>query len=347
MLLPSLVVIDRNGRIVSWSQSAERTYGYTTAEAIGQSLGQLICSPASRAQCLRFLQRAAGGSSLEREEALHHHRLGQPLTVAVSSLPMRDSHNDVRWILLVIEPRAEPSRASNEGGGMMSDAERAKMPEGGVDVSSDLTDMAAVIAHELRNPLAGVRAATEMLWRRLREAPDGHMVHEVIDRIDALDALLDDLLLFAETPQPQFSEVSLGPLLEDVIDSLRGRFTADFRVQAPTALPPVRGDERLLRVVFQNLLVNAAQATVDAGTVDVSVFVELPVVAVSIADEGPGFSVEARHSLFRPFFTTKSRGTGLGLPVARRLIALHGGRLEVDGGQASGARVLVTLPIAA
>jgi signal transduction histidine kinase len=173
------------------------------------------------------------------------------------------------------------------------------------------------------------------------------MVAEMIDRIDALDALLDDLLLFAETPSPRFREVSLDALLEEVVESLSGRFSADFFVHTQAALPTVRGDDNLLRIVFQNLLVNAAQATLGGGTVDITAAVEPPMLTISIAYEGPGFSTEARQALFRPFFTTKARGTGLGLPVARRLVELHGGCLTVDRGYASGARVLVKLPIAA
>ena len=140
--------------------------------------------------------------------------------------------------------------------------------------------------------------------------------------------------------------VALEPVLNDVIHSLGERHAAEFRILAHPTLPLVRGDEALLRTVFLNLLTNAVHAGGDRGVVEISFATEPSRVSVSIADHGPGFSTAAREALFRPFFTTKARGTGLGLPTARRLVELHGGRLAIESG-ADGASVVVTLPSAA
>lgn len=348
----NVVVVDLAGRVVSWSRSAEQSYGYPVGEAIGRPLQTLVVPGEHEAPLLVTLRRVAGGTSVESLPALHRDRLGQRLTMLLSAFPIRDVSGRVERVLLVTEPTSEGTIMSREVTTGRSDDTPSPFsppavspPDAETQVSP--TEMAAVIAHELRNPLAAVRAAIQVLGRRLHGNADAHMVAEVTDRVDALDALLDDLLLFAETPRPQFSQVGLEALIQGVLDSLRGKFSAGFSLSTGSAMPPVRGDEELLKVVFQNLLVNAAQATPDRGTVVVTLHADALMVAISIADEGPGFSVEARRALFRPFFTTKARGTGLGLPVARRLIELHGGHLAIESGTEAGARVLVTLPIAA
>jgi two-component system sensor histidine kinase HydH len=104
------------------------------------------------------------------------------------------------------------------------------------------------------------------------------------------------------------------------------------------------GDPELLRIVFQNLLLNAAQAMQGKGIVTVRLAAEGEIQRITVTDRGQGMSSEARANLFRPFFTTKSRGTGLGLPTAKRLIELHTGSIAVDSEPGRGTTVTVTLP---
>jgi len=108
----------------------------------------------------------------------------------------------------------------------------------------------------------------------------------------------------------------------------------------------VLGDPELLRIVFQNLLINAAQAVEGRGTLKVTVGGDDQTKSVRIADKGPGMSAEVRRNLFRPFFTTKSRGTGLGLPTAKRLVELHGGSIAVESTSGAGTTVTVSFPAA-
>jgi two-component system sensor kinase FixL len=209
-----------------------------------------------------------------------------------------------------------------------------------------LGEMAAVIAHEVKNPLAAVRGAVQVIGRRLPAgSTDAPVVTEIIARIDALDGLINDLLLFARAPQPHFGEVDLAGLVRLTAAFLSADSTLnELRVDVAGSVSPIIGDPELLRIAFQNLLLNAAQAMQGKGTTTVTLISDGDVRRVIVTDHGPGLSQEARENLFRPFFTTKARGTGLGLPTAKRLVDLHAGSIEVESKAGEGTTVTVTLP---
>src|SRR5262249_30638940 len=119
---------------------------------------------------------------------------------------------------------------------------------------------------------------------------------------------------------------------------------AKLAVDVVGAAKPVQGDAELLRIVFQNLLINAAQAVDGSGTITVTLNGDDQLQHVRISDGGPGMTPEIRQNLFRPFFTTKARGTGLGLPTAKRLVELHNGSIAIDSNPGAGTAVTVSLP---
>jgi two-component system sensor histidine kinase AtoS len=121
---------------------------------------------------------------------------------------------------------------------------------------------------------------------------------------------------------------------------------ASLQIELRGTSEPVQGDAELLRIVFQNLLINAAQAVEGRGSIAVTFGGDSKTQLVSITDGGPGMTAEVRRNLFRPFFTTKARGTGLGLPTAKRLVELHGGSITVESTPGAGTAVTVSLPTA-
>jgi two-component system, NtrC family, sensor histidine kinase HydH len=209
-----------------------------------------------------------------------------------------------------------------------------------------LGEMAAVIAHEVKNPLAGVRGAIQVIGSRLpKDSKDAVVVTEIVSRIDALNELMKDLLLFARPPQARLAPVDLAGLIRTTADLLRGDpALKGVAVRVHGDVAALDADAELLKIVFQNLLVNGAQAMHGQGTIDITLESVDSLCQVTVRDDGPGIPAEVLGKIFTPFFTTKARGTGLGLPTAKRLVEAHAGTITITCPPEGGTTVVVELP---
>jgi PAS domain S-box-containing protein len=209
-----------------------------------------------------------------------------------------------------------------------------------------LGEMAAVVAHEVKNPIAGIRGALQVIISRIPvEQRDRAIVGDIIARLDALNGIVQDLLLYSRPRAPRNEPVDLETLIRNTADLLRrDPALAAMTVHVTGSRGSVLADPEQLRIALQNLLMNAAQAMSGRGEIDVSLAVDRDGCRVAIRDHGPGMSAETRDRAFDPFFTTKHRGTGLGLPIARRIVEAHGGRIEIDAAEGGGTVVTLSLP---
>jgi two-component system sensor histidine kinase PilS (NtrC family) len=158
--------------------------------------------------------------------------------------------------------------------------------------------------------------------------------------------MMKDLLLFARPPKPRRALTDLVPLVTTTAGLLsQDPALRDVAVEIKGAAPPVPADPDMLRIVFQNLLINGAHAMQGKGTIHVAVQAFDSTCQIAFIDAGPGIPAEIREKIFTPFFTTKSRGSGLGLPTAKRLIEAHNGQIEINCPPAGGTRVIVRLPM--
>jgi signal transduction histidine kinase len=158
---------------------------------------------------------------------------------------------------------------------------------------------------------------------------------------------MKDLLLFARPPQPRPLPIDVGRLVAATAELLReDAALREVHVYIEGAAPPALADASLLQIVFQNLLINGAQAMQGRGDIRVSVSEAETMCRVEISDGGPGIPAEVRAKVFTPFFTTKSRGSGLGLPTCRRLVEAHHGSIAVECPPGGGTTVTVSLPVA-
>jgi two-component system sensor kinase FixL len=211
---------------------------------------------------------------------------------------------------------------------------------------ASLGEMAAVIAHEVKNPLAGVRGAIQVIGGRLPAgSSDGTVIRDILARSDALDELMSVLLLFARPPQPRMAPVEVMSLLARTADLLtRDPALRQVQVEIVGAAPPINADAEMLRIVFHNLLANAAHAIRGEGSIRIGVSSAEAMCRVTFTDSGPGIATELQEKIFVPFFTTKSRGSGLGLPTAKRLLEVHGGTIAIASAT-TGTTVTVSLPV--
>ena len=209
-----------------------------------------------------------------------------------------------------------------------------------------LGEMAAVVAHEVKNPLAGIRGALQVIGGRMSETSrDRVILGDVVARLDSLNDIVQDLLVFAHPREPKLAPVPLVTLLEGTAALLRkDPAHAAAHVEITGDQPVIQADAEQLQIVLLNLLLNATQATNAEGRVRVTVTTHDGICRIAIADNGPGISLEVRERIFEPFFTTKHRGTGLGLPTAKRVVERHHGDITIDCPPGGGTIVTVTLP---
>jgi len=210
-----------------------------------------------------------------------------------------------------------------------------------------LGEMAAGLAHEIRNPLGGIQLYATLLRRDLSERPDlVGTIDKMITGIKSLDALVTDVLALTHTVQPKFASADLVPLVNGAIELLQPQIQEkQSRVAclAPASLVVVCDPHMLQRAVL-NLLKNAIEAAGRDGQVFVDIVPKRNFVLLDIADTGPGISPEAADKLFNPFFTTKDTGTGLGLAIVHRIVEVHEGTNRVAKAECGGALFSTKLP---
>jgi PAS domain S-box-containing protein len=213
---------------------------------------------------------------------------------------------------------------------------------------AQLGEMSAIIAHEVKNPLAGMSGALQVIATRLpAEGQERRIIGDILERIRSLNLSLHDLLTFAQPREPVCEAADVRALVGRAADRLASEARLGTLKIEIVGDGVVHGDPALLEEVFHDLLVNAAQAMKATGTVRVTLQPLQSAVRILVDDEGPGIPEELRDKVLQPFFTTRTRGTGLGLAVVKRTIDMHRGSLVVDAAPSGGARFVIDLPRAA
>ena len=211
-----------------------------------------------------------------------------------------------------------------------------------------LGEMAAVVAHEVKNPIAGIRGALQVIVSRMSaDQRDRSVIGDIIARLDALNGIVQDMLIFARPRQLKREPVDGVRLIENTIAFLkRDPALAGLNVTVEGQPGAISADGEQLHLVVQNILMNAAQAMGGHGLIEIALAGEGELCRVSIRDHGPGMTPEVREKAFDAFFTTRNRGTGLGLAIAKRIVDAHGGHIEIGPAQGGGTVVSISLPFA-
>jgi signal transduction histidine kinase len=217
------------------------------------------------------------------------------------------------------------------------------------DRLSALGEIAAGLAHEIRNPLAGMKGALEIVASRVTAGtPEAEFTDIATTELGRLDSLVGEFLSYARPREPEFRLASLHDVIDHVVlllgpEAERARVTVTR--EATERLPDVRMDPEQIRQVLFNVALNGVQASPVGSELRIRTARDQDWAIVDVIDQGSGIPAEHRHRLFDPFFTTKTYGTGLGLAVSQRIIAAHGGHIDIDGSDREGTVVQIALPV--
>ena len=231
------------------------------------------------------------------------------------------------------------------------------------DRLASLGEMAAGIAHELKNPLAGIEVMAGLLRRQVSESADAQsLLADIISEAKLANAIVVEMLEFVRPIRLQVERTDLGDVLHQAVTLAENKVKrggVSVHLDLEPALPMIHGDRYQLCQVFTNLLTNAFEALDGRGQIGIKAVAETieqdpgfadaqaptPAVVVDVTDDGPGVPLELSDRIFDPFFTTKPQGSGLGLPIVRKIVDAHDGRIDLTSTPGRGTRFRITLPV--
>jgi len=327
-----IVVIDDKGLIKAFNPAAERLFGYHISEVLGRNINMLMPSP-DRERHDRYLQ--------------HYLNTGEQKIIGIGREVTGLRKDGTTFpVHLSVGEMVNSGRRSFTG--ILHDlSDRVILEQQLAEQKSlvKLGEMAAVVAHEVRNPIAGIRGALQVITSRMPvEQRDRPILLDIITRLDALNQIVQDMLMFARPRALRREPIHLADLLSETA-SLISHDSSMANLQiGVSGTGTISGDREMLRVVFQNILMNAAQAMEGRGRIDVTVAQVNDRCRVTVVDSGSGMSAEVRAKAFDAFFTTKHRGTGLGLAIAKRIVDAHEGTIQVEPPSDGGTTISVELP---
>jgi two-component system, NtrC family, sensor histidine kinase HydH len=213
---------------------------------------------------------------------------------------------------------------------------------------SSLGEMVSGISHEIRNPLGIIRSSAELLKKKVASFDPSNTIPDIIvEESGRLNNIITDFLNFAKPKRPDFAKYHVEEILEKNIKYLSSQIEKQgyiIKKHYDNNLPAIMADFDMLYQAFLNLLINAVQAMQNGGTIYIKISSTWDVVTILIDDEGEGIPDTLTEKIWDPFFTTKEKGTGLGLVIVKNIIKAHGGSIELENRSAGGVRAKVNLP---
>jgi two-component system, NtrC family, nitrogen regulation sensor histidine kinase GlnL len=347
----AVILVDARGKIALFNPAAEQITGRAQAQVVGRSCAEAFKATPVLPEMVNST--FATGQTQARTEELYLQR-GRAVTVRLHTSAIWDhAHGRIRGTVLTIHDLSY-HRTLEE------DARRAER-------LAHLGTLVAGLAHEVKNPLGGIKGAAQLLELKLIDRPDVTEYTTVIVReTNRLSKLVDELLLAGVPRPPVLLGLNIHRVIQEVLEVVKPELSSSgiaLRAEFDPSLPETRGDAGQLTQVLLNLVQNAIEAmrSIPAPTghrlaIRTRMETDFHLVRqqdgsgkflrVEIADTGPGLPTVNTERLFEPFYTTKSRGTGLGLAICQRIIAAHGGAIRLENQPHGGAMSTVSLPLA-
>lgn len=343
-----IVVVDPKGQVIIFNEGAENILGYKAEEIIGHPDGfGKLCDPALARENMRRMRSGEYGppGKLMNTQINVKRSDGEEVPVNFSAAIIMEAGREVGSVGIFSDLR--------ERIGMRRELEQARVQLLQAEKIASLGRLAAGVAHEINNPLAGILIYADMLMAELKNTPQwAQDLQEIINQTLRCKQIVTRLLEFSRQSKGQMLPTNVTNIIGRSVDLLSHQalfHDIKFKVELPPGLPDIRGDSGQLQQVFTNLIINAADAMDGVGklTITGTLDEENRQIVLKFADTGRGLPPEIMDKLFEPFFTTKAQGqgTGLGLSVAYGILKQHGGRIEAGNSPEGGAVFTVTLPV--
>ncbi len=344
-LTSGVVAVDQSGIISHFNPAAERITGIPGANALGQKYDEIISARSGG----RFsaLDTALSGAQFDSEEKVLLGRSGEEIPVSVSTSLLTDGEDQPCGAVEIFFDLTKIKRLEDE-------VTRAK-------TLAALGEMAATVAHEVRNPLGGIGGFAALLRRELEgDEAKTRLVDKIIAGVNILNQTVTALLDYTRGEQLNLRSVSVARLIEDCVeyeraDQENAQPAVELAVEIPDRDLQVTCDPHLMRQVLHNLLRNSREAMPQGGRVTIKAYQTqsgprpgstLSAVCIEVSDTGEGIPIDIRDKIFRPFFSTKQKhnGAGLGLASVWKTVQAHGGEITIDSEVGTGAAFRIILP---
>jgi two-component system CheB/CheR fusion protein len=326
-----VAVTDQRGIITYVNDKFCEISGYSREELIGQD-HRIINSGFHSKEFIRGLWRTIAQGQVWRGELRNRAKSGSIYWMDTTIVPLLNADGKPRQYLAIRSDITQRKAMEQQL------ADQAALAQ--------LGEFAAVVAHEVRNPLAGVKGSLQVLQSRPATEPgDRRVIEAMIARLDTLNAKVEDILRFARPRSPMLERIDVRSVIIDASASAEAAASGGVGIRIPDTAVLVRADREMLRAVLLNLLMNACQSG-SAAPVEVLVAERDGTCQIDVLDRGAGFGDIDPERLFQAFHTTKKSGTGLGLAIVRRLVSLQNGTVALLAREGGGAIARITLPAA-
>ncbi|MBN2566147.1 MAG: PAS domain-containing protein [Candidatus Eisenbacteria bacterium] len=329
-----LIIVDREFRIVAVNKAEAAFLGARPQDIVGKPCYEIYCRGDHACElCPAHETFATGKSALvaKLEHASGYHRKG----VDVYTFPVKDEDGETVQAIQYIKDVTDRLKLQSQ------------LRE--VEQMAGIGQMAANVAHEIRNPLIAVGGFARQLHEALGPEDERREYTSIIlEEVTRLEQILREQLTLERHLQPVLAPVDINSILRDVRKLLsHGFLSTRTRLigKLEDSLPVTMGDANQLKQAFLNVVNNSIQSMTEGGTVEMSTEQKGRNIVVTVTDTGPGIAPEVMSKLFVPFFTTRKTGSGLGMAVTRRIVENHGGTIEVESEVGNGTTVRISLPI--
>jgi PAS domain S-box-containing protein len=337
----AISVVDLEGRVLYWNEGAERIYGYTKEEVIGKKLAD-------------FLYPREGKPMREEERSMHQYMARVKKGEVVSNVEVKRQTKEGKEIItsMTISPLRNAEGKIIGASRICKDITHLKKAEEKLILAerlSSLGELTAGVAHELRNPLAGIKINTQILSRK-KDLPEmeRRILGSTQEGIEKIQKIVDDMLHFAKPKASHFKEEEINEVVEESLTILQAKLkkgSISLTWMKGEGLPKVWIDVHQVQQVLVNLILNAIQAMEKGGTLTIRSFAEEGGgIGVEVKDTGVGISQSNLRKIFDPFFSTKSEGTGLGLSISLKILESHGATIDAESEEGKGSTFTIHFP---